>query len=673
MVLLTILALVLMRAVDPWPVESLRLRSFDVLMASQEPKESDEIVLLNIGEQSLREHGQWPWPRNVIGNLVDSLRDAGAASIVLTMFFPEPDRNGGDQELISSLGPDTVIAQTASASSRITSGRHVGSAQIGEDPRPWLYSWPGLIRSMDQIEQASGGVGMSVIAPEVDGMVRRMPMLVRIGDSIYPNISLETMRVLSGDRSYQVFTGSAGVEAVRIPRFGRIETDERSRIWIPLSSRIREIDLGSGSLDQVDGKVVVVGLTAEGLSNLTPTPHGLTYPHHIQAQVLQALVDGSSIKRPYYADLVEISVIAVLCLLLFWLVPKTSVALSVPVLALFVSATASLSYLAWMTDLYLIDASWPILSILVVYGHSIYNNFAREHRLKQQIKKQFEHYLAPAMVKKLQANPSLLKLGGDTRELTLLFCDIRGFTPISEQYKSDPQGLTRLINRFLTPMTDIIMANEGTIDKYMGDCIMAFWNAPIDVADQRSKAISSALEMLEHLDSLNLELEKDGLLPISIGIGLNTGSVVVGNMGSDQRFDYSCLGDAVNLASRLEGQSKGYGVKIIIGEETSKGLDGFILVELDQIAVKGKAEGVRIYTILGHGNPLPTQASQHAKFINAYRSQRWDMALVIAKSLRTAWDGKLKDYYEMMITRIGEMKLNPPGPGWDGIYRATSK
>ena len=328
----------------------------------------------------------------------------------------------------------------------------------------------------------------------------------------------------------------------------------------------------------------------------------------------------------------------------------------------------------------LVDWSYPVLTIFVAWAIAAFLRFMEEHKKRMEIKKQFEHYLAPAMVKKLQKNPGLLKLGGDTRELTLLFCDIRGFTPISEQYKSDPQGLTKLINRFLTPMTDIIMKNGGTIDKYMGDCIMAFWNAPLEVKHQRQMAIKSSHEMLAHLKELNVELEKENSLPINVGIGLNTGEVVVGNMGSDQRFDYSCLGDAVNLAARLEGQSKEYGMKIILGEETVKEMeDKFILIELDTIAVKGKTEPVKIYTSLGTyedvnytmNYEMPRQ--QHDKFLNWYRSQNWPFARRWINDLRKQFNGVLVDYYDMMEKRIDKLEKEELPEDWDGVYRATTK
>ena len=272
-----------------------------------------------------------------------------------------------------------------------------------------------------------------------------------------------------------------------------------------------------------------------------------------------------------------------------------------------------------------------------------------------------------------------MKLGGETKELSILFCDIRGFTPISEQYKTDPQGLTTLINRFLTPMTNMIMDNNGTIDKYMGDCIMAFWNAPLDVPDHRKKAIGSALEMVEGLKGLNEELSSEDKMPINIGIGINTGEVVVGNMGSDNRFDYSILGDAANLASRLEGQSKGYGVTIIIGEDTYKDVeDEYYCIELDKIAVKGKEDAVTIYTVLSthdymwHHTDWASMDQQHEKFLALYRGQKWKTAEKFANDLAHAWI-PMRAYYNVMLDRIENYKKNPPEKDWDGTYRAETK
>jgi adenylate cyclase len=283
------------------------------------------------------------------------------------------------------------------------------------------------------------------------------------------------------------------------------------------------------------------------------------------------------------------------------------------------------------------------------------------------------------MVMILQRNPELLKLGGETKKLSILFADIRGFTPISEQYKTDPQGLTSLINRFLTPMTDFIMVRDGTIDKYMGDCIMAFWNAPVNVEKHELKAVESALGMVQRLKELNDELESEGLMPIKIGIGINTGEVVVGNMGSNNRFDYSILGDAANLASRLEGQSKGYGVTIILGEETARAVDSELYcIELDKIAVKGKMDAISIFTVLGradwvlHNTDWFALDQQHDKFLTLYRGQSWKVAEKFANDLKDRWP-EMADYYDIMLNRIAEYKENSPGEDWDGTYIATTK
>ena len=392
------------------------------------------------------------------------------------------------------------------------------------------------------------------------------------------------------------------------------------------------------------------------------------------------MMSGRNITRPYWTNLAELGasfglalLLMIAVLLLPWYVGATLMPASI------VGLYYGSSHLFTKHDL-LVDWTYPVFTVFVAWAIAAFLRFMEEHKKRMLIKKQFEHYLAPAMVKKLQKNPDLLKLGGDTRELTLLFCDIRGFTPISEQYKSDPQGLTTLINRFLTPMTDIIMANGGTIDKYMGDCIMAFWNAPLDVEDQRKMAIKSSHQMLAHLKDLNEELGKEGSLPINVGIGLNTGEVVVGNMGSDQRFDYSCLGDAVNLAARLEGQSKEYGMKIVIGEETAKEMeDEFVMIELDTIAVKGKTEPVKIYTSLGTvyaleysmNYEMPRQ--QHNKFLNWYRTQNWVFARKWINDLRDSFGGALTDYYGMMEKRIDQLEQADLPKDWDGVYRATTK
>jgi adenylate cyclase len=367
---------------------------------------------------------------------------------------------------------------------------------------------------------------------------------------------------------------------------------------------------------RVKDKIVVLGLTIEGVGGIIGTPIGEKWAHEIQAQALQTLVDGTSISRPNVGRLIEGILLATILLLLLRIVPRLSVGLTVPFYAFVVVGISVASYYLFKTYLQLWDPSYIILSISVVYGHLVFNNFAREFRLKQQIKKQFGTYLSPALVEKLQKDPSLLKLGGETRELSIMFTDVRGFTTISEHYGADVQGLTQIMNRYMTAMTKKILDNEGTLDKYIGDAQMAFWNAPLDDEMHARHAVKTALEMLDDLASFNRQVQAEGIPPFGMGLGINTGDVVVGNMGSSQRFDYTCLGDAVNLASRLEGQSKPYHVKLVIGPKTYEYVkDEHLCLELDILAVKGKSVGVNIYTIV-EKNGLNIAASRsHAAFL----------------------------------------------------------
>jgi len=454
--------------------------------------------------------------------------------------------------------------------------------------------------------------------------------------------------------------------------FPIVETDPHARIWIDYSTEIsRNVD--------VTGKVVIVGLTAEGLTQTVPTPFGAVDIHEFNAKTLHTIMSGTSIQRWDIANQLEVLDFFLFGLILIVLVPRVGLKWTLPVVLFLFSAGAWSAVYAFNHYKILFDLSYPLFGGLLLYIQLLFNKYAREYAAKMLIKKQFGTYLSPDMVSILQKKPELLKLGGETKKLTIMFSDIRGFTPISEQYKTDPQGLTSLINRFLTPMTDLIMDQKGTIDKYMGDCIMAFWNAPVNVDDHERQAVESALKMVDRLDELNVELEGEGKPPIKIGIGINTGEVVVGNMGSDNRFDYSILGDAANLASRLEGQSKSYGVTIILGEETATAVENELFnIELDKIAVKGKKDAIRIFTVLGnndwvfHNTNWYMYQQQHEKFLKLYRGQVWETAVRFAKDLKREWP-EMADYYNVMIDRINEYRMHPPSEDWDGVYRATTK
>ena len=674
-----ILVLCGIRFADPWFLDVVRLKALDQHQRNQTQESLGNLVTVEINNETLRKKGQWPWDRKTLSNEIIRLYESGAGMVVLPILFAQPDRFGGDDTLADVLNQTPTIIGQIPTIQEGNSGVTRGVATVGEPWNGWVYQYPGAIGPIPLLAENSHAVGMMIIAPEKDGVVRRMPLVVAVGDELYPSMSMEILRMAAGDISYQMKTGVAGVEKLRIPKFKMIDTDAHGNIWLDFKWKTPTYALHE-ELPDLTGKIVIVSITASGLDSAVSTPVGVIYSHDLIGASVATMMTGRNITRPYWTNLAELGasfglalVLMIVVLLLPWyfgaaLMPAT-------IVGLFYGS----SHLFTKHD-YLVDWSYPVLTVFIAWSIAAFLRFMEEHKLRMQIKKQFEHYLAPAMVKKLQKNPDLLKLGGDTRELTLLFCDIRGFTPISEQYKTDPQGLTKLINRFLTPMTDIIMINDGTIDKYMGDCIMAFWNAPLDVEDQRKLAIKTSHEMIEHLKKLNAELEAENSLPINIGIGLNTGDVVVGNMGSNQRFDYSCLGDAVNLASRLEGQSKGYGVGLILGEETARDMDDeFVILELDKIAVKGKTEGVKIFTSLGtHEELMGTMnyvmaQRQHEKFIHWYRSKAWKLARKWVDDLENEFGGMMKGYYSMMRDRIEELEKEDLPDDWDGVYRATTK
>ena len=585
---ITLFVLTFIGVKDPQIKEVLRLKSFDFLLQSETKEISKDIAVIAIDEKAIEKYGQWPWKRDVLANVIIELREKGAGVIVLPMLFSEPDRLGGDLDLTNVLEYGIVISQIGTNQIN-KNGVPRGVAKVN-DPLPFLFEWEGMLGPIPEFHIASG-VGVSNTAPEVDGVVRRIPLLMKIGEDIYPAMAIEVIRVAMGAPSYQVKSGEAGVIAMRVPGYPIIKTDANARIWLRWNKEYNTISLAELDKANVEGKTVIIGMSAEGLGGIIATPVGERYAYELTASTLETVLQGEQIKRTDILPLIEITVafIAGLVLIIltrftaYWIVAVGIVMMSV--------GTIVYSNFFFQQQLTLFDPSWILITIIFVGLHSIFNRFVLEFKLKQHIKKQFEHYLAPAMVKRLQDNPSLLKLGGETRELTFLFCDIRGFTPISEKYQSDPQGLTKLINSFLTPMTDIILKSGGTIDKYMGDCIMAFWNAPLDCPNHAEKAVIAAHNMREKMREMKLGF--------GIGIGINTGTAVVGNMGSEQRFDYSVLGDAVNLASRLEGQSKNLNTTIIIGEDTYKQVENLHkkMYKLSNITVKGKTNQVAVYSI----------------------------------------------------------------------------
>ena len=593
----TLLVLTYIGFQDPWVKEILRLKSFDYVLQNEVKTPSEAVSIVTIDEQAIEKHGQWPWKRDVLAQLIFDLRNAQTGIIVMPILFSEEDRMGGDEEFCEALGYGTVIAQTGTTQKTTSNAVPRGVAKIG-DPLPFLFEWPGMVGPLPLLAECTAGVGVINTAPEIDGVVRRVPLLMKIGEDVYPNMAIETIRVAVGDPSYQVKADINGVIALRVPAYATINTDTNARVWVRWNKEFKTISAGADNFNELAGTIVIVAMTAEGLGGVIATPIGEQYDYVISAQTLQTILDGETIKR--YDSLIEllaglllgIAIILITRFLPYWAIGASLVA----------TFGTGIYYFQYMfeTQLVLVDITWALLTFFIVGFHSTFNRFILEFRLKQQIRKQFETYLDPRQVAALQKDPSQLKLGGDRREMSFLFMDIIGFTPISEYYKNkdDPEGLVELVNEFLDDMTKILLNNGAMIDKFMGDCIMAVFNAPIDMENHAEMAVKSAMEIEAKTKELKALYKERGLPDINVGTGVNTGTAIVGNMGSSTRFDFSVIGDAVNLAARLEatagrGDYKDY--PTLYSSYTMEKLKNIKSVEVDKIKVKGKEELITIY------------------------------------------------------------------------------
>tara|TARA_B100001113_G_scaffold256002_1_gene211308 strand:+ start:2338 stop:3972 length:1635 start_codon:yes stop_codon:yes gene_type:complete len=535
-VILSVVLLLGLKLYNPPPVQTLQLKTFDLYQKLGDNYDSRSLVLLDLSDKALKQQGQWPWKRDMLGRTIIKAYQNGAALVFLNLVFVHKDRLGGDEMFLKMISKYPVILTETNTA-----------------------------KNLKSIERKSLAIANVEVELSVDSVIRKLSL-----DNSVPEKILQIIKF-------------------PIPK--------QDDIWIDFRHHVPRIDYTDKDWSSMKGKIVFIGATFTG-STFVLTPNGLKNTHEIMALSTETLLSGKFISRPDWIEKAEWGILLITLLSFLLIIPRVGLFWSASMLFIFYGTIGMASTYLWQNKLILSDYSSIGIIVSIIWAHLIYNNFARENRLKLQIKKQFEHYLAPAMVKRLQENPSLLKLGGETRELTFLFCDIRGFTPISEKFQDNPQGLTKVINKFLTPMTDIILKNGGTIDKYMGDCIMAFWNAPIDIPNHRTMAVRTAVEMVHKLKDLNNSMEFGSGNTLNIGIGINTGNCVVGNMGSKQRFDYSVLGDAVNLASRLEGVSKNYDATIIIGYDTyNKIRNKYHFKKLDQIKVKGKSNLVSIYTI----------------------------------------------------------------------------
>src|SRR5258708_4750181 len=720
---LLLLALVPLRVLDPLPLQEIRLRTFDFYQSLRPRQtESRPVVIVDIDEASRKDMGRWPWRRRIVADLVTQLTQLGAVAIGFDVIFAEPDRMSPsiaatsfrnlDDETRDKLrnlpSNDEVLAQairrsrvvvgqvgsaTPAPRSQTEAALQTGFAVRGPDPSRFLVTFAGLLRNVAPIEQAAAGRGLLSIQPERDGIVRRVPIVMLAQGSLVPSLSMELLRVVSNSGAILVRTDQAGVQSVAVPGL-QLPTDQNGQLWLHFNRHdparyvsAKDVLQGRVPRDRVEGKLVLIGGSAVGLFDIKTTPVAAAMPGvEVHAQILESALTKSLLTYPNYAIGAELLAAVLVGLAIIMLAPMLRASTVTALGAIVVAALIGASWYLFSQYKLLIDFTYPLISSLFVYLTLIFVNYFKEQKQRRQIRAAFGFYLSPALVEQLARSPEKLVLGGEERKMTILFSDVRGFTTISEHYKHDPQGLTRLMNRFLTPLTNAIIERNGTIDKYIGDAIMAFWNAPLDDPQQENNACEAALEMLARADKLNQEFKREAqenggkYMPLRVGIGLNTGPCVVGNMGSDFRFNYSVLGDTVNVASRLEARTKDYRIPIVIGARTEQlAKEKFATMEIDRIQVKGKTEPETVFTVLvraelAHDSNFRELRELAASMLEPYRAQDWTRALERIELCRKAAErfgvGAL---YDMYAERIEAFRHDPPPPDWNGVYEAESK
>ena len=717
-----LIAIAVLRIADPPALEEIRARTFDSFqLIDPRVKTVRPVLIVDIDDGSLGKIGQWPWSRTVIADLITNLTRLGAVVIAFDVIFAESDRLNPDvaadtfrnldeetKAKLRALPSNDQLFADAMRRSRVVLGESglsaatpeldknlpvTGLAMLGEDPQRFMFQFPGLLRNTPLLEEAASGRGLFTIKTERDGIVRRVPMIMQAQGATMPSLSFEVLRVATGTDTIFIKSDQAGIKSIAVKGF-EIPTDRNGQLWVHFAPHDASIYVSAADVlegrvaaDKVARKLVLIGTSAVGLLDLKTTPIDPVMPGvEIHAQVLESALTHGVLSQPSYAITLEFFAAIVLGILVIILVPLFGPVTLGAFGVLFASVLVATSWYFYTRHRLLIDFTYPLLSTAAIYLTLIFTSFVREQAQRRQIRSAFGQYLSPALIEQLAQSPEKLVLGGEEREMTIMFSDVRGFTTISESFKSDPQGLTTLMNRFLTPLTNAILDRKGTIDKYMGDAIMAFWNAPLDDREHQLHACEAAIDMLERIDVLNqeraIEAKQNGqtFIPINVGVGLNTGLCVVGNMGSDLRFDYSVLGDSVNLASRLEGQSKEYGFPIIVGSKTALAVkDKFAILELDFIMVKGKKEPEVIYAIAGreetaHSGRFQRLRNLTIEMLACYRSRDWDGALAaIERGRRSDEAGALELLYNLYEARIQGYQKNPPPADWNGAFALLTK
>ena len=668
--LLTLAIILSIRIADPTFVESVRLRYFDTLITSKEPTVNN-IFTVNIDESSLDKYGQWPLPRAEYAKIIKDLYDRNAGLVVLNVIMAESDRTGGDLALANALKNYPVVLGSVPAQKNKNIPRNPGSAVLGPEWLDQIITYPGLIANISQLENSAAGIGIVSTLPEVDGVNRRLPLVVSVDGKLYPSMSMEALRVAAGDTTFQVKLNEGGVEKMRIPKFGPVTTDNLGRVWIDWSQENKQASLMDLPKD-FHGAIVIIGPTAAGIANPLPTAKGAVFPQDVQAAVIGTMVNGVVIQRPDYADGVEIIALLVFGILLIFLSRWTYVGICTTVII--VGAVVPGTIYAFNNWLVLGDATAISFGLILVALHTYGVKFVSEFLQKQAIKKQFAGYCSKEVVELLQKDPDLIKRGV-RKDVSVMFSDLRGFTPIGEHYGDDVAGLGKYMNGYMDAISQPMLDNKGMVIKYVGDASMHIHGAPIEDPNHARTIVAVGLEMLDKVDEYTKLMEAQGLPPAAMGWGCNSGIGFIGEMGSTERHSYDILGDMVSTAARLEARCKAYGVLCIIGAETyNRTKDDFFYLMLDNLQPKGKTVADLIYTALRtKGADYTKDKTQHEAMHALYKQKKFDEAAAMCKKLKGNFGGQMDKYYKIWIERCDFMKQQDLGDNWNGEFVAHEK
>ena len=667
--IITTLLLTWLTLSNPTLLQVIDLKIADQLIV-QEKEPVNDVVLIDISEKTLEVHGQYPLPRDIYGDLIVRLREANAGVIVFNISFPEEDRTGMDEMFTSVLGQGVILSHFPSNKAQNRSAYSTAIVQVGNNALDYIYNYPGIAANLEKYENVATGIGIANTLPEIDGVVRRLPMLAGVGDDLYPSIVLEIFKAYSGSNTFQVKSNDFGVTAVRVKGFPTIKTDPQSRIWMNPNYDFKRYDLVK-ELPDLNGATVFIGVTAEGVSNPVPTASGAVYGHDVTARSFASVKNRYNIiTHPLeeFTKLIGILVLGLAIVILSYI--RFGWVISI-------SMTGALIYLPvyfFNTHMQLYITSVQGLMGIIVFAHVYGVKYGQEYFEKMKIKKQFAGYTSPEVVLMLQNNPEIVK-NGIKKEVSIVFSDLRGFTPLGESFGDDVKGLTQVMNSYMDAISEPVIDANGMIIKYIGDASMHIHNAPMDDPDHPKTAVQTGLNMLKAVDKFNEDLMSQGKPEIGMGAGINSGLGYIGEMGSTKRHAYDILGDAVSTAARIESKCKEYGCLLLVGGDTYKHTrNDFFYLKVDDLAVKGKTVGIEIYTVLDIKlDKYPGAKHLHEDMHVHYRKQNFDKAIEACNDLMECFDGQMKGYYSMWIERCEFQKTQTLPKDWDGVFIATSK